>query len=795
MLHGHSPPQTGHNGLSMKALSRISCVLGLGAISVAAAAAPLIHNYDLKNVLWKLSFSMSNGTISGESTNTLTLTENTPTVQLHCAELSVSKVTVNGTPAPFNTDDGKLTVTLPRPGVAGRTLAIRAIYTGSPVTGFYFVPASRAFPAKTGMVYTQGEGEDNHYWLPTYDLPDDKATTECFITVPAKWTAISNGRLLGISSAGQTRTFHWKMDQPYSTYLISLVAGEYVEGKSQWHGIPVDFYVPPGLLSEGQASFGDTPKMIDLYSKLTGVNYPYAKFAQEVVADFMFGGMENVTCVTQTIRTLHAPGTEPVDDSTYLVAHELAHQWFGDLITCRTWEHMWLNEGFATTMPTFYDRMTHGQDVFDFDRYRNFEGAIDTIGSRGRKAVPGAVGSAQPVTIGSAYDGGCSRILMLMHRLGEPAFWKGIHAFLEAYKFKPATTEEFFSAVGSATGHDFRAFQRQWYHTAATPSLTVSVSEGALTIDQLEPYYTLDLPVWILDGQTWIKKSIHVEGAESKLRLGDLAAKPLLVDPEVWTPMELHYAIPLTEHDVYELYRHAPNAAQKARIIAEMFDTLSTGQRVAIAHGEKFFALLAMIANHLGQGGKDYLLESSRNADARVVNAAIVALGRLKPDEAVAARLRQLADTHANEAIRESAMRVLLGASGTAALAQIAWNRKAFDDGYRMMALDWWGSHDPNLARNKCLAILRQPDSEPLRVQAIRVLGRVKDKPDDQAVYRALLKVAIETSIGARSAAIDSLAKLGNKDAIPILKPFTTHAPGWIRGAASAAISKLSASG
>ena len=577
---------------------------------------------------------MDKGTISGDVTNTLKLSENTPTVQLHCAELHVSKVTVNGVNAAFDTSDDKLTVTLPQPGNAGQTLHIRAIYTGSPVNGFYFVPASRAFPAKTGMVYTQGEGEDNHYWLPTYDLPDDKATTECYVTVPRTWTAISNGKLLGVTAAATTRTFHWKMDKPYSTYLISLVAGEYVQGHSEWHGIPVNFYVPPGLLNEGWLSFGTTPKMIDLYSRLTGVDYPWPKFAQETVADFMEGGMENVSCVTQTIRTLHPASSEPVNDSTYLVAHELAHHWFGDLITCRTWEHMWLNEGFATTMPTFYDRETWGQDAFDMDRYHNFEGAINSIGSRGRKDVPGTTGSVPGVTMGSPYDGGCSRILMLMHKLGEQTFWKGIHAFLETYKFKPATTGEFFESVGKPAGTDLRPFMEQWYHTAATPSLTATVSEGQLVIDQLQPYYTLSLPVWILDGDTWIKKSIHVEGAESKLQIGDLAAKSILIDPEVWTLMELHYAMPMTDHDVYELYRHAPNVAGKARIISEMFDSISVDQRIAIGHAERYFGLLSLMAGHMGQEGQSFLLELSRNPDARVVDAAVNALASVNPDEA-----------------------------------------------------------------------------------------------------------------------------------------------------------------
>lgn len=765
-------------------------LLLMSALSYASAAVK--HNYDLKNVLWKLSFDMAKGTIAGEATNTLTLAEDTTTVQLSCADLKVSKVTVDGKVATFENKDGALTVTLPHPGKTGQTLAIRALYSGAPVNGLYFVPASRAFPAKTGMIYTQGEGEDNHFWVPMYDSPEDKATTECYVTVPAKWTAISNGKLMDVKQVGQSRIFHWKMNQPYSTYLISLVAGEYVKVHDQWHGIPVDFYVPPGLVAEGKASFGDTPKMIDLYSKITGVDYPYDKFAQEVVGDFMFGGMENVTCVTQTIRTLHAKGTEPVNDSTYLVAHELAHHWFGDLITCGTWEHMWLNEGFATTLPTFYDRATRGQDVFDLDRYSNLEGAVDSIGSRGRKDVLGEAGSVPTVTMGSPYPGGSARIMMLFQMLGEETFWKGIHEFLETYKFKPATTPQFFEVMSQVSGKDLKPFESQWFHTAATPSLTAAISGTNLVVEQLQPYYTLDLPVWILNGQDWVKKSIHLSGAQSTLDLGSLAGMPYLVDPEAWTPMELKYKTAFTPQDVYGLYAHAPNAAQKARIIAGLFDTIPVAQRVAIGHGEPVPGLLQMIAAHLGQEGEDYLLYLTHAADQRVVDAAVVHLGMLTKDFPVFDRLRQIAESNPNETVRERATQALLNWNTDPAFTQKVWGMKAFDDGYRKMALDWWGTHSPDEARSRCLAILAHPDSEPLRVVAVQVLGRVKEKPGEHAVFDALVKVAKETSYAARGAAIASLVQLGNKHAIEVLKPISTHAPNGIMGAAKSAIDQLS---
>ena len=394
--------------------------------------------------------------------------------------------------------------------------------------------------------------------------------------------------------------------------------------------------------------------------------------------------------------------------------------------------------------------------------------------------------------MGSPYPGGCTRILMLMHLLGEPTFWKSIHTFLDTYKFQPATTDNFFDSMSKSSGVDLTGYKKQWYHTAATPSLTASVFEGNLVIDQLQPYYTLDLPVWVLDGSKWVKKSIHVEGAESKLPLGNLAGKPLLVDPEVWTPMELGYAMPLTEHDVYELYTHAPNVAQKARIISELFDSISVSQRIAIGHGETYFGLLQMIADRVGKDGESYLLELSRNPDPRVVNSAVIALGRIKPGDSATARLKEILNRNSNELIREHAMQSLLNASTDPVLALNAWNRNSFDDGFRVMAVNWWGEHQPEVARKKCLEILKNPISEPVRVTAIRVLGRVKEGPTGNDVYRALVKVAQETSFGAKTSAIQALALIGNKAAIDILKPIAAKAHGGVRGNALSAIEKLS---
>ncbi|MBI3721627.1 MAG: hypothetical protein HY248_03660, partial [Fimbriimonas ginsengisoli] len=325
----------------------LACLLASSVLTLAGARhAP--KTYRLIDVRWSLSFDEAKRSINGEVTNTVRpMKDGLASVAFDCAKLEVSSVTVNGAKATFVNEDELLTVRLPRPATQADSLKVRIVYSGRPEAGIYFIPASRAFPAHTSCVYTQGEMIDTRYWLPTYDWPDNRASFESFIKVPKGYYALSNGKLEGIEHEADADVFHWKLPQPQSTYLISLVAGRYDEGQDAGAKVPTYFYAPEGLKDWGEAAFGGTSKIVDFYGRLTGFPYPYAKFSQAAVPDYMFGGMENTTCVTQTLGALFPAKVAPLRDATGLVAHELAHQWFGDTVTCSDWEHIWLNEGFA----------------------------------------------------------------------------------------------------------------------------------------------------------------------------------------------------------------------------------------------------------------------------------------------------------------------------------------------------------------------------------------------------------------------------------------------------------------
>ncbi len=228
--------------------------------------------------------------------------------------------------------------------------------------GLTYIEADTAPPRRPQQIWSQGESDDNHLWFPTYDFPNDKFTWEMLVTVPRGVTAVSNGRLVSdIANRDGTHTTWWSQEKPSVSYLASIVVAPLVQLHDSWKGRPVDYYVYRDAdTTLARRLFRITPDMIQSYSQLTSVDYPWAKYAQTTVADF-FGGMENVSATTLVDWIPDA--TSYADRPWYhyiLIPHELSHQWFGDYVTTANWANMWLNEGFAEFMPGQYWRVSLG---------------------------------------------------------------------------------------------------------------------------------------------------------------------------------------------------------------------------------------------------------------------------------------------------------------------------------------------------------------------------------------------------------------------------------------------------
>jgi len=752
------------------------------------------HNFDLIDVKWSVSLSNDDATLIGDVTNTVRPVAAATAIQLDFGALTVDQVTLDGKPGAFRSVPGGLEVALGKPADGRHAYAIRIKYHGHPGAGVYFVPASRAFPAKTPVVYTQGEMVDNRYWLPTYDYPDDKATSEGTIDVPDGWFALSNGKLLSNESKAGRTTYHWKMDQPHATYLISFVAGPYEKGHEEWDGLPVDYYVPKGLLDQGEAAFGGTADIVRFYSKLTGFRYPYAKYSQAAVPDYMFGGMENITCTTQTINALHPKSAQPIADTLGLVAHELAHQWFGDTVTCSGWSDAWINEGWATFLPTFYLREHRGQEAFDMGRYGTFQGGLDAHhGDPNRPVVWKDYKDALDMFNGFIYPGGASRMFMLMHQVGEDRFWKATSQYLNERKYTSFDTEAFFQTYSKNLGIDLKPFMKQWFFTNGAPNLTVTQEGSELVVTQAKPYFDLDLPVWVLDGSTWRKYQMHLSDERTRLDLGSMAGKPVLVDPECWLMADIKSNVNLSVRDRIDLFNAAPNAGEQCRIMDNMLGDLSADEALSFAQNIHSEALLNRYINRLKDGSQSFLLSLTQRSNRDLANTAAAQLGNLPSKENVLTQLMKLVSTDPNDVIQQTAARSLLNLTNDPSIAEDLWKKEGYQDGFRQIALDWWMKKDPAKCRTHALEALAGGFPEPTRVHAIGQLGRLKDLPGEKRVFDTLAAVLKETSFGARNTAIGALAEYGDKAAIPLLRPFLTEQLVFFRQSSKGAIARLSA--
>ena len=267
------------------------------------------RDYDLQHSKISLRFDIEQKKVLGEVTHSLSiLREGITKISFDSVGLSIQSVTVNKSAAKFLMSPDKLIVPLPAAAKAGEKFDIVIRYEGKPAKGLYFILPDKDYPDRPKQIWTQGESEDTRYYLPTYDYPNDRLTTETILTVPASWLTVSNGKLISVTDAGKgLKTWTWKESVPSSTYLITVVAGEFDEVKDTWRGIPVTYYAPKGRGDRLPINYGRTPAMLDLFSQKFGVDYPWEKYAQVMVDDFVAGGMENSSATTNTSSSLVHP--------------------------------------------------------------------------------------------------------------------------------------------------------------------------------------------------------------------------------------------------------------------------------------------------------------------------------------------------------------------------------------------------------------------------------------------------------------------------------------------------------
>ena len=400
-------------------------------------------------------------------------------IELDCEDTKVHSVTVGQTQTDYVLDGKKLRIELPRRYSRGRTFLLSIDYVSTPRQGIYFTGPDEGYPDKPVQIWTQGQDTDNHHWFPCIDEPKGRLTSEIVATVPANWTVISNGRLISDRRNREdgTRTVRWLQDKKHAVYLISLVAGEFSRVVQQEEGPLIDFYCEPGREEDAARAFENTAAMIALYEEDFGEKYPWDKYTQVAVQDFIFGGMENTSATTQTDLTLHDERAHLDFSSDFLVAHEAVHQWFGDQITCREWSHGWLNEGFATYFEARWQEHHRGLDEYLYEILLMARGYL----SEGYRRPIVERRYNQPVDIFDRhlYEKGGLVLHMLRRELGDEAFFDSIRHYLARYKDHNVLTVDLQRAIEDVTGRNMDWFFDQWVFGPGHPEFKVKYSWDA----------------------------------------------------------------------------------------------------------------------------------------------------------------------------------------------------------------------------------------------------------------------------------------------------------------------------
>lgn len=453
------------------------------------------HPFDVLHISLDVSFDFERSIVFGRVAHRIrSLNPSLAELRLDAApEIMVSAMTVNGIAADFNRLDDVLSVRLPVPLRYNDTALVEIVYSVKPEKGLYFIKKNPGEPEGQDQIWTQGEGEDHHYWIPMYDYPDDLATTEVRATVRSDWQVLSNGALVSRSdeTAGN-RVWHYRMEKPHAGYLIMLAAGNFLVTRDTALNVPLEYWSYPEFPERVEPTFGRTPDMLRYFDSLLGVPYPWNKYAQVVVDRFMYGGMENTTATTLNDFCL-VDGRGFLDyNPDELIAHELAHQWFGDLVTNRSWDHLWIHESFATYLAARYIGYRYGQEAYDRQMLSYSESAIYTDDDKGRSPIAGGKGHTA-----SLYGRGAYVLHMLNNLLGEELFWRSIRLFLERNAHRAVETNDLVVAFKDATGYNLDWFFDQWIYGSGMPDMQITQERSGdslrLIVAQVQPRDSLTL--------------------------------------------------------------------------------------------------------------------------------------------------------------------------------------------------------------------------------------------------------------------------------------------------------------
>jgi len=654
-------------------------------------------------------------------------------------------------PADYTYDGDVLSVEIPKGLEHGK---VEIAYQAKPKRGLYFLAPDDKIRDRPEQMWSQCQDEDARHWFPCHDKPHVKMTTSVTVQTPSGFTALSNGNLTAKETPRGKKpwTYRFEMPDPLPSYLVTLVVGRFEvvedrpavrEGRAS---VPVQYYVPEGRAADGRRAFGETPRMIELFGRLTGVPYPYSRYSQVVVKDFVFGGMENTTATTMYEHVLLDERAAIDITSNDLVAHELAHHWFGDYVTCRDWSHAWLNEGFAT-----YFEHLEREDRLGRDEYENgVAGDVATYlteaGGRYQRAIV-CRDYDEPIDLFDRhlYEKGGLVLHMLRRELGDELFWKGIRLYLERHGGGLVETNDLSRALEEVSGHSLERFFDQWVFRPGHPVLKVQISweEGHVNVRVRQSQKSGEVPLFAFPLEVEVgtkagKTHAHEKWieAETDALVIPLSERPAYVafDPQFRVVGAVTVEAPadmlrsqLSHASTARLRGCAAQALEK-RLEPETVSALGA----TLAKKTEAWMVRAEAARTLGKIRGDAAFEHLEAATAqkhpKVRRAVAAALGEFKSEKA-AALLAKLTAKDPSYLVGADAARALGETRQPTALTPLlsALGDASWADVKRAGALDGLASLRDDGAVKQVLERTRYGHSTPTRRAAVTALARLSD--------------------------------------------------------------------
>ncbi|HLO00339.1 MAG TPA: M1 family aminopeptidase [Pyrinomonadaceae bacterium] len=783
------------------------------------------HDFDTRHIALDLKFDWEREQIRGMETLVFKpLVMNLERIQLDAAEMTITSVKTSAGDAlkyEVNLATQKLGIELGRPFqpsdeitliIEYRTNETQKNLPGLVGAGLRFIKPTAEDPNKPRQIWSQGESEYNHYWFPCYDHPNDFFTSEMTATVEKPLLVISNGKLLETRDNGNgTRTFHWKIEQPHASYLTSIIVGEYTPIITDYDGIPIITNVYPNELKEGKVTAARLTEMVKFFSEKTGLKYPYAKYAQTTVRDFG-GGMENISATTQTDNMIHDARTELDSNSDGLQSHELAHQWFGDYVTCRDWSDIWLNESFATYFQAMWDEHNLGGDNFLYADVKANQDAYLTAWKQGNRhpIVTKNYSSPDSVFDTYAYPRGGAVLHMLRQTLGENNWWRAINYYLRKYANQPVETEQFRIAIEESTGQAMDWFFDEWLYKMGHPVFRVTQEYNAttkvlkLSVEQVQ---TLD-PASQFPQVALFQTPVNIEIATaSGTRLERLQilprkeqtfslpvdSKPLLVNFDYHGTLikelefeksteELAYQMTKDEDVLGRIWalsqlrnRVTANAtdAERQLVARELANALTKdkfwGVRVEAA---------AALENVRVADARSVLIAATDDPDARVRARAVSSLGSLKDASLAGLYVKLLNDpSYAVIKAAASALGATKSPDAYSALVNLL-DVPSWRDNIRTSALTGLGELRDRRALSVALRYSASGNVAQVRAAALRLTGKVGET-DSRAfdlISESASKAFASGDYALATAAGEALVSLGDSKGIEVLEQISRNA-------------------